>query len=60
MHVEMADEFGEYIIGLGVGRQADTELRQLQQILHHAFFETALVADPVWRSRTRGEQMLRA
>ena len=60
MNIEMANELGEYIIGLRVGRQADAEFRQLQQIPHHTLFEAALVADPVRRARSRGEQMLRS
>ena len=60
LNIEMADELREHVIRLGMGRQADAEFRELQQIAHHAFLERALVGDPVGRARARGEQVLRA
>ena len=53
LNIEMANKLGEHIVRLCVGGKTDAEFRQLQQIVHHTFFERTLVGDAVGRSRTR-------
>ncbi len=49
----MANELREYVIGLGVSGQADAEFRELQRIMHYAFFKSTLVGNPVGRARAQ-------